>query len=178
MAMAGGRGGQGGIDDQGGLPSGLAAMLGAVGAAGPEQQIGLEGGQPSNRFGYVWTIVHAFSALALGIYMVFTTAFDGAQYSQRDDSGITRTEVGIRFFWAFATAQLVLQSTRYFLERDRGPARGDGWMNMVAGMFPEPWRSRALLLSRYNVIYSTVVQDAMVVVFVLGSVAWWDGAVS
>lgn len=178
MTMDGEREGQGGIGDRGGLPPGLAAMLGAVGATRPEQEIGLGGEQPSNRSGYAWTIVHALSALALGIYMVFTTAFDGARFSQRDDSGVTGTEVGIRFFWAFATAQLVLQSTRYFLERDRGPARGGGWMNMVVGVFPEPWRSRALLLSRYSVIYSTIVQDAMVVVFVLGSVAWWDGAVS
>lgn len=175
MAMDGGRGGSG---DQGGLPPGLAAMLGAVGNAGPEQGLGNGEKQPSNRSGYAWRITHALFALALGVYMVFMTAFNGARLSRRDNDGATETEVRVRFFWAFATAQLVLQSTRYFLERDRGPVRGEGWMSMVAGVFPEPWRSRTLLLSRYSVIYSTVVQDAMVVVFVLGCVTWWGGAVA
>lgn len=164
--------------DQSGLPQGLAAMLGAVGATGPEEGPSYEEKQSNNKFGYVWRITHALFALALGICMVSMTPFNGAQFSRWEDSEATRAELGVRFFWAFATAQLILQSTRYFLEGDQGPVRGEGWMGMVAGAFPEPWRRRTLLLSRYSLICSTVVQDAMVVIFVLGCVTWWEGAVA
>lgn len=167
--MEGGRG-QGGNRDQGGLPPGLAAMLGVDGPSQGEKQ-------PSNKSKYMWNIAHAFGALALGVYMVFITAFDGAQFSRWDDNRAVKAEAGVRFFWAFVTAQLVLQSSRYYLERDRGALSGEGWMNMIAGIVPEPWRSRALLFSRYSVICSTVMQDAMVVVFVLGCMAWWEGAI-
>ena len=115
-------------------------------------------------------------ALSLGVYMVYMTAFNGAQFSRPDDSKGTEPGVRARFFWAFATTQLILQSTRYFLERDRGPMRTEGWMSMAAEAFPEPWRGWALLLGRYSLIWSTVVQDAMVVIFVLGCVAWCKGA--
>ena len=178
VAIDGERGWQEGGGEQSGLSQGLAAMLGAVGAAVPEPGLAHKEKQPSSRFGYVWRVTHALFALGLGVCIVFMTAFNGTQFSRRDDEGATGTEVGVQFFWAFATAQLVLQSTRYFLERDRGPMRGEGWMNMVAGAFPEPWRGRALLLSRYSLMFSTVLQDAMVVVFVLGCVTWWEGAVA
>ncbi len=171
-------GGQEGIRDPGGLPPGLAAMLGGVEGVGPEQGLGLGEKPPSDRSGYAWRIAHALSALGLGVYMVFMTAFDGAEFSRRGDGKAVRNESGIQFFWAFATAQLVLQSTRYFLERSGAPPRNGGWLSMAAGILPEPWRRWAFLLSRYSAIYSTVVQDAMVVVFVLGCVAWWVGEVA
>jgi hypothetical protein len=31
-------------------------------------------------------------------------------------------------------------------------------------------------IGRYSVIYTTVVSDAMVVVFILGATSWWKGA--
>lgn len=178
MTPDGERPGQIGRGDQSGFPQGMATMLGTLGAASPEQGLGHEEKQRNDTFRYVWRITHALFALALGVYMVVMTAFNGAQFSRRDNGGAIRAEPGVQFFWAFATAQLVLQSTRYFLERDRGPARGEGWMSMLAGAFPEPWRGRTLLLSRYSLMCTTVGQDAMVVIFVLGCVTWWGGAVA
>lgn len=178
MTVGGGRGGQGGSRHQGGLPPSLASMLGGVEGVGPEQGFGLGEKAQNDRSGYAWRIAHALFALGLGVYMVFMTAFNGAEFSRREDGEAVRNGVGIRFFWAFATAQLVLQSTRYFLERGGAPPRNGGWLNMAAGIFPEPWRGWALLLSRYSAIYSTVVQDAMIVVFVLGCVSWWVGEVA
>lgn len=178
MAIDRGRGGQQGDGDQSALPPGLSAVLGAFGAVGPAKGLGDVKKQGNDRFGYVWRITHALCAVALGIYMVFVTAFNGAQFSRGDEGGPTGAKAGDRFFWAFATAQLGLQSTRYFLERDGGPLRGEGWISMMAGAFSEPWRSRIFLLSRYSLIFSTVVQDAMLVVFVLGCVTWWEGEVA
>lgn len=172
------RRGQRGGGNQGGLTPGLAAMLGGAEGAESEQGLGQGQRQPSDRSAYAWRVIHAFLALALGVYMVSMTAFSGARFSRRAEGGTVGNDVGVRFFWAFATTQLTLQSTRYFLERGQAPVSHGGWFGMVLGILPEPWRGWVLLLSRYSVIYSTVVQDAMVVVFVLGCAAWWVGTVA
>lgn len=171
MAGGGGPGGGGGAD---GLPPGLAAMFG--GGGGQAQQAG---GQ-TDRYGYMWRIVHAVFALALGIYIASVTAFSGSRLERTtsgfvDGSGTSTVDVGVRFFWVFATAELVLQSSRFFVERGR--ASQSGLLGTVAGFLPEPYRGYLGLVGRYSGIWNTVVQDAMVVVFVLGCVAWWKGEV-
>ena len=135
-STAGRRGGQEGNGDQSGLPQGLAAMLDIIGAPGPERHLWNEEKQSNNNFGYVWRITHVLFALALSLYMVFMTASNGAQFSRWDNGRATELEVGFRLFWAFAMVQLVLQSTRYLLERGRDPVGAAGWMIMVAGAFP------------------------------------------
>jgi hypothetical protein len=75
----------------------------------------------------------------------------------------------------FATFEVVLQSSRFFIER--GQLQGSGILSTVGGMLPEPYSGYVRLIGRYSVIYSTVVSDAMVVVFVLGAASWWRGGV-
>ncbi|KAI9820651.1 MAG: hypothetical protein M1827_005020 [Pycnora praestabilis] len=160
---AGGPGGDGG----GGIPPGIAAMLGAAGG----QQQGQS--QPDNEYGYMWRIVHAIFALALGIYIASLTSFSGSRIAR------TQTvdgEVGVHFFWVFATAELMLQSGRFFLEKGRAPV--GGLLGGLGMMLPEPYKGYVRVAGRYSVIYTTVVADAMVVIFVLGCVAWGKGEVS
>ena len=45
---------------------------------------------------------------------------------------------GVNLFWAFATVELVLQSTRYFLERGKTGSGIGGWMGMASGLLGEP----------------------------------------
>lgn len=156
----------------GGLPPGLAAMLGGAGARGARVQP-LE--QKSNDNAYRWKILHALLALALGIYITSVTTFSGARFSPGGGGTADIDEVGVKFFWVFATAELVLQSSRFFLEG--GQVRQEGFVGFLLGILPEPWKGWVALASRYSGIYTTIVQDAMVVVFVLGCVAWWKGAV-
>lgn len=148
-----------------GLPPGLATMLGGGTGMPPVEQ-------KSNENAYRWKILHALLALALGIYITLATTFNGARFSQ---GGSDIDEVGVKFFWAFATVELVLQSSRFFLER--GHVSQEGLVGFLLRILPEPWRGWVALASRYSGIYTTIVQDAMVVVFVLGCVAWWKGAV-
>jgi hypothetical protein len=77
-------------------------------------------------------------------------------------------------FWMFAGAELVLQGSRMVLERGEGREMG-GWVGMVEGMLPEPWRGWVRLGMRYRGIWGTVVEDGMVVVWVVGCVGWWRG---
>ncbi len=163
----------GGADGQEGLPPALAAMMG--GSAGMDQA---PAQQQEDRYGYLWRIVHALFALALGVYIASVTSFTGS-YASRSKSSISSVgeEVGgVKFFWVFATAELVLQSSRFFVEKGGGPQG-----SLLAGlgmMLPEPWKGYVRVWGRYGVIYTTVVADAMVVIFVLGVVAWWRGQVS
>ena len=169
MPGADGQGGEG----EGGLPPGLAAMMGAGGMGMP----GMGGAQTKQEdtYAYLWKILHAVFALMLGIYITATShAFNG-DISRGGIAGAGH-EGGVNVFWLFATAELVLQSSRFFLEKGTGSQLG-GWIGIVGNMLPEPWRGYVRLAARYSGIWSTVVEDGMVVVFVLGCVAWWKGAI-
>lgn len=165
--MGGMPGGAGGVGEggDGGLPPGLAAMLGGtgMGGAGPVQQ--------DNPHGYLWKIIHVVFALSLGIYITAMTSFSGSRLSR--STLVEGEHIGLQFFWVFATAELVLQSSRFFFERGKA-ARG-GILAIVAGFLPEPWKGYVGLVNRYSGIYTTIIEDTMAVVFVLGLVAWWQG---
>ncbi len=172
--------GEGGGEGDGGLPPGLAAMLGGGGGGG--MGMGMNG-TPQNgeeaTGAYWWKIVHAIFALSLGVYITSMTSFSGSKVARAgagfvDEGGVVGV-VGVRFFWVFATAELVLQSGRFFVERGRLAGGKGGWMGMVMGVLPEPWKGYLGLVRRYGGIWTTVVEDAMVVVFVLGLKAWWKG---
>ena len=165
---------EGGSEGNGGLPPGLAAML-RGGEVGRGAGAPLVEQKSNNKNAYRWKIVHALLAMALGIYIISVTTFSGVRFSQGAAGAGSVDEVGVKFFWAFAMAELVLQSSRFFLER--GQVSQEGFAGFLMGILPEPWRGWVALASRYSGIYTTIVQDAMVVVFVLGCAAWWKGAV-
>ncbi|KZF19977.1 hypothetical protein L228DRAFT_32914 [Xylona heveae TC161] len=152
-----------GSDAKEALPPGLASIFGGQQEQQPEP----------NKYGNIWRIVHALFALALGVYIVAATPFSGSHFSRSESLG---GEVGVQFFWIFATAELILQSSRFFLERGRLPTTGI--LGGLGSMLPEPYAGYVRVLNRYSVIYTTIVTDAMVIVFVLGSVAWWKGLVN
>ena len=173
MGGVSGAEGQGGEAERG-LPPGLAAMMGAGGMGMPG--MGMAEKKQEDTHGYLWKVMHSVFALILGIYITATShAFNG-DISRGGIAG-TRHEGGVNAFWLFATAELVLQSSRFFLERRTGSQVG-GWIGIVGNMLPEPWRGYVTLAAMYSGIWSTAVEDGMVVVFVLGCVAWWRGAVA
>ncbi|OQO12866.1 hypothetical protein B0A48_02330 [Cryoendolithus antarcticus] len=148
-------------------------MGGAGGGGGANAQV-----QPASRSTYVWRLTHALFALALGVYITLTSTFNGTQLS-RSESAFTITEnrspLGPRLFWMFGTAELLLQSTRYFVEG--GQLRGGGWLATIAnsGFVPPPYAHYIRTIGSYMRIYTTIMSDAMVIVFVLGCMAWWRG---
>ena len=160
-------------DSAAGLPPGFEALLGAG------SMMGMPGlghsQQRENKSSYLWKILHAVFSVLLGIYVTAKShAFNGdVTRGGIDGAG---HEGGANVFWAFATAELVLQSSRFFYERGHESQLG-GWMGIVGNMLPEPYISWIKLAGRYSGIWSTVVEDGMVVIFVLGVVAWWKGAV-
>lgn len=217
MGGMGGNGGapgeNGAADMPPGLPPGLAAMLGGMAPPPsssqqtPQQQQQQKG---ATTYAYIWKIVHALFALMLGLYATSTsTAYSDNRSLERytlkpGTAGIgksgrnkketlaaaaTSTSDGVmNLFLVFASAELILQSSRFFLSRRStggqkgssggllGGGGGGGWMGMLTGILPEPYRGYLLLVMQYVQIAGTVAQDALVVVFVVGCAAWWHGA--
>jgi len=158
-----------------GMPPGLAQMFAGMGQSEPAP--------PASSSAYIWRIVHALFSLALALYITLTTSFTGSKLARSqavessswaDDEGVPAATLA-HFFYAFATFEVVLQSSRYFLERGQLPP--SGLLGSVAQILPEPYAGYVRVVGRYSVIWRTVVADAMVVVFVLGASAWWRGGI-
>ena len=79
-------------------------------------------------------------------------------------------------FTLFITAELVLQGSRFFLEK--GQLQGSGILATIAnsGFVPEPYAQYIRTGGRWLGIAKSVASDAMVVVFVFGVLAWWSGS--
>lgn len=167
-------GGMGGGDPndpnaQGELPPMLKAMMGGGGQkAEPE---------PASASTYLWRLVHAVFAFGLAGYICFTSTFNGSKLARSDNVYTEEAGFGLgpRFFIIFSSCELVLQSTRYFVEK--GQLQGGGMLASVAnsGFIPEPYAGYIRVLGRYLTIAKTIFSDVMVIVFVLGCMAWWKG---
>ncbi|KAK7189107.1 hypothetical protein DPSP01_010310 [Paraphaeosphaeria sporulosa] len=176
MMGGGGPGGMPGAPGQSGdLPPGLANLMSAMGGGGaaPEPS-------PEQSSAWLWRLVHALFSFGLAVYIVLRTPFTGSKLSREfhgdnDDwaSDTSAAETFAHFFYLFATFEVVLQTSRYYIERGR--LQGSGILSTIGGLLPEPYAGYVRVIGRYSVIYSTVVSDAMVVVFVLGAASWWKG---
>ncbi|KAF1991341.1 hypothetical protein K402DRAFT_443554 [Aulographum hederae CBS 113979] len=170
--MGSGAGGPGGPGSGGGMPD-MASMFSGMGGADAAAQA------PNSA--YLWRIVHFLVSLVLACYISWSTAFTGSQSSRRgptpaEDSFYETSHIETtpqRLFYLFATFEIILQTSRYFVEK--GQVMQPGILGTMGRMLPPPWGGYVRVLGRYGVIYTTVVADAMVVVFVLGVVAWWRG---
>lgn len=192
--MMGGTGGEPGAEGVAGLPPGLAAMLGGIGGGGGGLP-GMDGfgqlrGEASSttveRYAYIWRMLHALYATILGIYLVSHTSFTSSSVRltagrstapppASSASGVVESgQPAVSMFWIFATAELVLQGSRFLLEQGKDRSQG-GWLQLIGGVLPEPWKGRARLVGQYSGIWNTLAEDAMVVVFMLGIVGWWRG---
>jgi hypothetical protein len=174
-AGAGGMPGMPGAPGQAGAPPGLANMFSAMqGAGGASEPL------PEQSSAWIWRLVHSVFSFGLAVYIVLQTPFTGSKLSRDnvldDDwtSHSTPAQNFAHFFYLFATFEVVLQTSRYFIEK--GQLQGSGILSTVAGILPAPYSGYVRTVGRYSVIYSTVVSDAMVVVFVLGATSWWRGA--
>lgn len=157
------------------VPPGLANLLSAMsGGSSPSEP------SPQQSSAWVWRLLHALFSFALAVYIVLRTPFTGSKLSRdfhadNDDwaNDAVSPDAFAHFFYLFATFEVVLQTSRYYIER--GQLQGGGILSTVGQLLPEPYAGYVRVIGRYSVIYSTVVSDAMVVVFVLGAMSWWRG---
>lgn len=192
QAMGGGGGGPGGAgggfpgmpDMGGGLPNfpGFPGM----GAAGQQEARAAVPSTPAA----LWRLVHFAVAVALGLYVALATPFRGtradydlaaaANTAGSDSTVYSTSDFSLHkryFFYAFATAETILLTSRMFLERGgRGGVLGGGgaggMVGMAMGFLPPGIKRNIEIAMRYWQIFSTVRSDLMVCVFVLGVCAW------
>jgi len=155
------------------LPPGLANIFAAMqGSSSPDPP-------PEQSSAWIWRLVHSLFSLSLAIYIVLRSPFTGSERlrhsAHNDDWTVqpTPAQNAAHFFYLFATFEVVLQTSRYFVEK--GQLQGSGILSTIAGILPPPYGGHVRTIGRYSVIWSTVVSDAMVVVFVLGAASWCKG---
>ena len=186
--MMGGIGGDPGTEGDGGLPPGLAAILnggaGGVDVFGQQQQG--SSSPAENSSSYIWRMLHALYAMILGFYLVSHSSFVAssarltASQSAASPPASSMSDIVeadrpvVNMFWIFATAELVLQGSRFYFDQGRDLGQG-GWLQLIGGFLPEPWKGRTRLVGQYSGIWNTLVEDGMVVVFMLGIMGWWKG---
>lgn len=148
-------------------------LMGGAGGAGGDAFASMLGGQETlqaeNNGDYLWRIIHAVFSVGLGLYAALNVTFQGTELSRSQYPGDGLT---LKLFWMFATTELVLQSTRYFVDRGKLPV--SGLLSSIGQILPEPYANYVRIFNRYSIIYTTLMTDAMVLIFVLGCVAWWN----
>jgi GET complex subunit GET2 len=160
----------------GGIPG---AIPGAPGVP-PMSMPGQDAAAMGDPYAYLWRIIHALFAIGLGLYIALTANFTGTKLA-RDMSALTTKNGGteleeksVRFFLIFATAEVVLQTFRFYLEK--GVVQPGGVLGMAMGFLPHPWKDYLVLMVRYGRIWTTTSGDALVCVFVLGVYSWLRAA--
>jgi hypothetical protein len=120
--VAGGMpGAQGQPGSPGDLPPGLANMFSAMGGAGvtPEPS-------PEQSSAWIWRLVHSVFSLGLALYIVVQTPYTGSELSR--DTALTtfdgdwsaakkHAQSIAHFFYLFVTFEVIMQSSRYFIEQ-------------------------------------------------------------
>lgn len=131
-----------------------------------------------NKSTSIWRLLHTALALGLGLYIALWTTFRGTK-GERTLGLVEEGEETARkrFFYAFATAEAVLLTTRYFVEgTGGGGAGGGGVLGMVVGFLPPgPAKEWVEMGMRYARVLGTVRGDVLVCVFVLGVCSWVRG---
>jgi GET complex subunit GET2 len=180
--------GSGGLDpnNPNALPPGLAQLLqGTAGGNFGQEQAQDQFSSPApppppTVSAATWRLLHALTSLILALAVTISSPkrFTGS-LSARDRSslndGLAGSEVGSRLFFWFASVEVVLQSSRFFMER--GQLRSGGMLGTIARVLPEPYAGYVRVVGRYWTIFATVISDALVIVFALGAVAWWNGGI-
>lgn len=196
LTPSGGPGTPGAEDPMMKMMSQMMAGVGAGGVPGGPDANPFAGMMPPQQassgpdlYTTLWRILHALVALGLGLYIVLMTPFTGTKaqrelaYAGEVSSAEKTAAAGgellwaeleqhkKNFFWAFATAEAVLLTTRFFLDNGRAPPSGFIWT--ILGHLPDPWRGYISSVVRYGQIFTTVRSDILLCVFVLGACSWY-----
>lgn len=188
-AMMGGADGEDGPDADDPMMKMLSQMMGGAGGPGAggmppfgggQNPFAAMNGQPQpgaaavlDSYAAFWRLLHFVVAMGLGLYIAMLTQFTGTKVERERGAFAytTASEEGVAdlrkyFFWAFATAESLLLTTRFFLDKGRAPP--SGMVQMALGFLPGRWKSLVSNGLRYTQIFNTIRSDVLVCVFVLG----------
>ncbi|PHH65156.1 hypothetical protein CDD81_3287 [Ophiocordyceps australis] len=127
----------------------------------------------------LFRLVHAIVGLGLGLYVIMVTPFTGTRLEREREALAATSSLGYAselehhrrfFFWLFASAETILLSTRFLLDKGRAPPPGMLWT--LLAYLPEPWKGYLGVGLRYGQIFTTVRTDILACMFVMGVCAW------
>lgn len=156
--------------------TGLESFLGAAGGPGQPQQQQQQQQTEQSKAGNLWRILHAIFALGLGIYVALSTTYTGTKV-ERDADDLQSTgmlgaqnleEARAWFFHIFMSVEAVLLTSRYMVERSATGFAQPDWKWTVTGFLPDPFKRYSRHILRYAQLFTTVRNDALFCVFVMG----------
>ena len=171
-------GGEGTNGADGPMMAMMQQMLGGAGVAGQlpafpgMPPMGLPGQQASGAvadpYAYLWRLVHALFAIGLGVYISLTVNFSGTKLA-REESALFDVKYIKQLFWMGEATLL----GRFFFKGSQGTT-GGGMIGTVLPMIPQPYGGYIRWTMRYSSILRTIWGDALMVVFTLGAMSWWN----
>lgn len=156
----------------------LQQMMGAGGAGGaipsfpgmpPMGMPGQAAPAQVDKYAYLWRIIHALFAISLGIYIALTVRFTGTKLA-REESALVDYGYIKQFFWAGEALLL----GRFLFKGQQAGAGESGVLGMILQFLPQPYVGYIRWALRYTAILRLVVADALLCVFALGVVGWWN----
>ncbi|KAL0090787.1 hypothetical protein F4703DRAFT_1835137 [Phycomyces blakesleeanus] len=145
------------------------AML--AGMQGQQQQTTEVTSDPSRLY---WNLIHVSSMLWLGIYAVYTEwntvgkdRFASLLWMNPTES-ISNGFTGVQFplFWYFVTLELMMQAAQMFFQE--GQAHSGSMLGSLAAQLPHPFSTIIITGLHYRTLWSCLVQDCCILVFVIG----------
>ncbi|KAF9205832.1 hypothetical protein CPC16_000726 [Podila verticillata] len=120
-----------------------------------------------------WKLLHFVLSVLLGLGVVYQEhrrsghleRFDALATDKPLQYG-TFQVAATPVFWYFITMELILQSTRMFLQGIT--ASPSSTLGTIAGFLPPPFSDAIRVFMRYRLIWSSLVNDLTVVVFIVG----------
>ncbi|CAO3630124.1 unnamed protein product [Cunninghamella echinulata] len=117
-----------------------------------------------------WNILHLLSMILLGFYAIYlewsTMGMNRLALLLQSNSGLSYSGIHVPLFWYFVTIELCLQSARLFYQK--GGIATNSTLGAIATQLPSPFNNIITVLLRYRLIWSCLVQDCCVLVFIIG----------
>ncbi|GAA5802491.1 hypothetical protein HPULCUR_007956 [Helicostylum pulchrum] len=164
-SMFGGVAGVPGSEGGGFNPASLLSAMGG-GAEMPGQAAVEQHVQDSTRF---WNLLHLLVMVMLGVYSVY---FEWTRAGSDRFAALLYKNVSnyptihVPVFWYFVTLELCLQSARLFYQKGTMPPTST--LATLATQLPYPFGNAVTIFLRYRLIWTCLVQDICVLVFIIG----------
>ncbi|KAI9478524.1 MAG: hypothetical protein EXX96DRAFT_571250 [Benjaminiella poitrasii] len=119
-----------------------------------------------------WNLLHFIMMVGLGVYAVFTewkrAGSDRFASLVSNDASMTNyPAIHVPLFWYFVTLELCMQSARLFYQQGKIPTSSNTWLQL-ATQLPHPFGQIVTIVLRYRLIWSCLVQDICILIFIIG----------
>ncbi|KAI8381029.1 uncharacterized protein BYT42DRAFT_530656 [Radiomyces spectabilis] len=121
-----------------------------------------------------WQLLHLIAMIWLGCYAVYMEwtkvgieRFASLLWTNPNEMGhLAYADVHVPLFWYFVTVELLLQTGRMVYQK--GTMASTSTLGALAAQLPSPFGNIVTVALRYRLIWSCLVQDCCILVFIIG----------